>query len=80
MVTNILLASTRVSTLPLASLAAAVMVSMEEPVAHLIVLASGLAGNEIVVPVIGYDCANNCSERINNKIVKFIFIETFIKK
>jgi hypothetical protein len=58
----------------------AVIVSIDEPVAHIIVLASGLAGNEIVMPVIRYGCANNCTELIINKRESVSFIKNSIKE
>jgi hypothetical protein len=74
METRILLDSSRGSILPLTSLALAVIESREIPVPHLIVEASGFAGNEIVIGVIGYDCANICSGNIKSKNVTIFFI------
>ncbi len=51
--TSILLPSKDVSTRPLTSLPVTLMLSNEEPVPHFVVLASGLAGKEMVMPVTG---------------------------
>ena len=61
-----LLDSSRGSILPLTCLALAVIESIKVPVPILVKDASGFGGKEIVIPVIGYVCADNCTE--NNKI------------